>query len=144
MDIHLGRLNKKGKIEAIDNNVQGDDEPHRLFEKEVRRNYRKWDTVKHIYEEKKKKNRPRKRLSESSPNWGINIKTKERLETKSGQGLHFGVVITLREVTGVNRIAEFMQLCRANNWFVNEVDIHARIEIHEKAEAEVKFDEDEM
>ncbi len=37
-----------------------------------------------------------------------------------------------------------MQLCRANNWFVNEVDIHARIEIHEKAEAEVEFDEDTM
>ncbi len=144
MDIHLGRMNKKGKITAINANAQGDDEPHRLFEKEVRRNYRKWDTVKHIYEEQKARNRPRIRLSESSPNWGINIKTKERLETKSGKGLHFGVVITLHEITGVNRISEFMQLCRANNWFVNEVDIHARIEIHEKAEVEVEFDEDQV
>lgn len=144
MDIHLGRLKKEGKIKTINNNAQGDDEAHCLFEKEVRRDYRKWDTVKHFHEEIKARNRPRIRLSESSPNWGISIKTKERLETKSGKGLHFGVVITLHEITGVNRIAEFMQLCRANNWFVNEVDIHARIEIHEKAEAEVEFDEDEM
>jgi hypothetical protein len=144
MDIHFGRIDKKGKIKSIDNNVQGDDEPHSLFEKEVRDRYRKWDNVKHISEGKKERNLPRKRLSPSSPNWGINIKTKERLQTRSGQGLHFGVVITLREITGVNRIAEFMQLCRANNWFVSEVDIHARIESYVKAEEEVVFDEDEM
>ena len=143
MDIHFGRLDKEGKIKSIDNNLQGDDEPHSLFEKEVRNGYRKWDNVKHISEEIKGRNLPRKRLSPSSTNWGINIKTKERLQTKSGQGLHFGVVITLREITGVNRIAEFMQLCRANNWFVSEVDIHARIESYAKAEVEVEFDEDE-
>ncbi|MBI9096229.1 MAG: S8 family peptidase [Sphaerochaeta sp.] len=144
MDIHFGRIDKKGKIKSINNNVQGDDEPHSLFEKEVRDRYRKWDNVKHISEGKKERNLPRKRLSPSSPNWGINIKTKERLQTKSGQGLHFGVVITLQEITGVNRIAEFMQLCRANNWFVSEVDIHARIESYVKAEEELEFDEDEM
>lgn len=98
--------------------------------------------MKHISEGLKERALPRKRLSPSSPNWGINIKTKERLETKTGQGLHFGVVITLREITGVNRIAQFMQLCRANNWFVSEVDIHARIESYAKAEVDVVFDED--
>lgn len=144
MDIHFGRLDKRNKLKPIDNNLQGDDEPHALFEKDVRTRYQKWDNVKHISEGKKKRNFPRKRLSLSSSNWGINIKTKERLQTKSGQGLRFGVVITLREMTGVNRIAQFMQLCRANNWFVSEVDIHARIEIFEKAEEDVVFDEDEM
>lgn len=144
MDIHFGRMDKKGKLKSIDNNLQGDDEPHSLFEKEVRDKYRKWDNVKHISEGIKERNLPRKRLSPTSPNWGINIKTKERLETKSGYGLRFGVVITLREITGINRIAEFMQLCRANNWFVNEVDIRVRIESYEKAEVEVEFDDDEM
>jgi len=144
MDIHFGRLNKKNKLKSIDNNLQGDDEPHALFEKEVRSRYRKWDNVKHISEGMKDRNFPKKRLSPSSPNWGINIKTKERLQTKSGQGLHFGVVITLREISGVNRIADFMQLCRANNWFVSEVDIHARIETYEKAEEDVVFEEDGM
>jgi serine protease AprX len=142
MDIHFGRIDKKGKVKSIDDNVQGDDEPHSLFEKDVRDRYRKWDNVKHISERIKDRTFPRKRLSPSTSNWGINIKTKERLEKKSGQGLHFGLVITLREISGVNRIAEFMQLCRANNWFVSEIDIHARIETYEKAEAEVVFDED--
>ncbi len=143
MDIHFGRMDKRNKLKSIDNNLQGDDEPHALFEKEVRSRYRKWDNVKHISEGMKDRNFPKKRLSPSSPNWGINIKTKERLPTKSGQGLHFGVVITLREISGVNRIAEFMQLCRANNWFVSEVDIHARVESYAKAEEDVEFDDDE-
>ncbi len=142
MDVQFGRMNKKGKITSIDNNLQGDDAPHSLFEKDVRDKYRKWDNVKHISEGKKDRNVPKKRFSPSSPNWGLSIKTKERSETKFGQGLHFGVVITLREIAGVNRIAEFMQLCRANNWFVSEVDIHARIDTYEKAEAEVVFDDE--
>ena len=142
MDLHFGRLKKNGKVQSIDNNLQGDDAPHALFEKDVREKYRKWDTVKHISEGIKSRNFPKKRYNPLSSNWGINIKTKERLETKSGRLLHFGVVITLREITGVNRIAQFMQLCRANNWFVSEVDIHARIEAYEKAEAEVVFEDD--
>ncbi|HKM08482.1 MAG TPA: S8 family peptidase [Sphaerochaeta sp.] len=144
MDIHFGRINKKNTLQSIDNNGQGDEEPQSLFEKDVRDRYRKWDNVKHISEGIKKRNLPRKRLSPSSPNWGINIKTKERLQAKSGHGVHFGVVITLREITGVNRIAEFMQLCRANNWFVSEVDIHARVETYAKAEVDVVFEEDRM
>lgn len=144
MDIHFGRIDKKNKLKSIDNNVQGDDEPHSLFEKEVRNRYRKWDNVKHISEGKKERNLPKKRLSTSSPNWGINIKTKERLQTRSGQGLHFGVVITLREITGVNRIAEFMQLCRANNWYVSEVDILSRTKSYVKAEVDVVFDDDKI
>lgn len=142
MDLHFGRMDKKGKIKTIDNNLQGDDAPHALFEKDVRERYRKWDNVKHISEGGKSRNYPRKRLNASSPNWGVNIKTKERLESKFGKGLHFGVVVTLRELGGVNRISEFMQLCRANNWFVNEVDIHARVETYAKAEVEIAFTED--
>ena len=113
MDLHFGRMDKKGKIKTIDNNLQGDDAPHALFEKDVRERYRKWDNVKYISEGGKSRNYPRKRLNASSPNWGVNIITKERLESKFGKGLHFGVVVTLRELGGVNRISEFMQLCRA-------------------------------
>jgi len=35
-----------------------------------------------------------------------------------------------------------MQLCRANNWFVTEVDIHVRQEIFEKADEVLVFDEE--
>jgi hypothetical protein len=142
LDLHFGRIDQKGAIKPIDDNMQDDDSPGRtLFEKDVRAQYRKWDNVKHLCEQIRDKNRPRKRLNSANPNWGISIKAKERLETKSGLGMQFAIVVTLREIYGVNRIAQFMQLCRANSWFVDEVDIHNRVEAYEKAEEEVIFDE---
>lgn len=143
LDIQFGRMKDNGKILSIDNNVQGDEGSHSLFEKDVRIKYRKWDNVKHISEGCKERARPRKRMSQASSNWGISIKTKERLSVKSGRGVAFGMVVTLRELNGVNRIKEFMQLCRANNWFVSEVDIHVRQEIFERAEEVLVFDEDQ-
>ena len=143
MDIQFGRIKQGGRIKSIDNNKQGDDEPQPLFEKVVRAKFRKWDNVKHISEGVPRRARPRKRLSQSSSNWGISIKTKERHSVKSGRGLRFGLVVTLREITGVNRISEFMQLCRANNWFVDEVNIHERLDIYEKAEEALVFSEEE-
>jgi len=141
LDIQFGRMNHRGKIQSIDNNLQGDEMPHSLFEKDVRTKFRKWDNVKHISEGLKRGARARKRLSQVNPNWGMSIKTKERLPTKSGRGLRFGVVVTLRELTGANRIREFIQLCRANNWFVNEVDIHTRVQIWDRAEEVLEFSE---
>lgn len=142
MDIQFGRMKADGKISSIDNNLQGDDAPHSLFEKDVRSKYRKSDNVKHISEGYRERARPRKRKSQTSPNWGISIRTKERLPAKSGRGVAFGVVVTLRELDGVNRINEFIQLCRANNWFVSEVDIHVRQDIFERAEEVLVFEED--
>lgn len=144
MDIQFGRMNAKGKIYSIDTNLQGDDEPHALFEKDVRARFRKWDNVKYISEGFKAGARPRKRMSKTSVNWGLSIKTKERLSAGSGRGVRFGVVVTLRELAGVNRITQFVQLCRANNWYVTEVDIHARIDTYERAEEPLVFDEDRL
>ena len=45
--------------------------------------------------------------------WGISIKTKERLEKRDGEGIKFGVVVTLKEISGVNRIDEFIILKKA-------------------------------
>jgi len=142
MDIQFGRMKADGKILSIDNNLQGDDAPHSLFERDVRLKYRKWDNVKHISEGFGQRARPRKRKSQTSPNWGISIKTKERLPATSGRGVAFALVVTLRELNGINRIHEFMQLRRANNWFVTEVDIHVRQEIFEKADEVLVFDEE--
>ncbi|MDD3997099.1 MAG: S8 family peptidase [Sphaerochaetaceae bacterium] len=142
LDLHFGRLNAQGKVKSINNNVQGDDEPHKLFESDVRKEFRKWDNVKFISEGMKNRTIPKKRFYLSSPNWGIVIRAKERLGTKPDKALRFAVVITLREIGKVNRIAEFMQLCRANGWFIDEVDIHTRLHIHEKAQEELVFEED--
>ena len=140
LDIHFGRLNKKGKVKSIDNNVQGESEFVKLYEPDARRLYRKWDNVKHISEGVKDRALPKKQLNEHSDMWGISIKMKERLNTHSGKGIRFGVVVTLKELNGINRCAEFVKLCRANSWFVNEIDIHARAETYARAEEEVIFD----
>lgn len=140
LDIHFGRISKDGKVKSINNNVQGEPGFIKLYEPDARKLYRKWDNVKHISEGVKNRAFPKKQLHPYSDMWGISIKTKERLNTQSGKGIRFGVIVTLKELNGINRCAEFVKLCRANNWFVNEIDIHAMTETYERAEEEVIFD----
>lgn len=54
-------------------------------------------------------------------------------------GLRFGVVVTLKEMYGVNRIDEFIRNCNLNGWLVNKIDIENRIDIHEKVNEEIEF-----
>ena len=149
LDIHFGRINDKEKIKSIDNNMQGDSEFVVLYEANARKEYRKWDNVKHISEGEKESARAKKLYSKQiAPNktqefntWGLSIKTKERLEKASGKGLHFGVVITLREIEGKNRIDEFIQRCRSGYWFVEEVDVHTMVENYIAEDVEIEFSE---
>jgi len=139
MDVHFGRLHNN-KIKSIDNNQQGDPGFIKLYEADARKNYRKWDNVKHITEGIVDNAKPRKAYPESSF-WGISVKAKERLEEKSGKGVHFGIVITLSEVNNKNRIDEFIKLCEANSWFVSKVDIQAMVQNYQEAQATIKFDD---
>ncbi|MEG1518144.1 MAG: serine protease, partial [Raoultibacter sp.] len=100
---------------------------------------RKWDNVKHISDHLKTRMVPRK--SYEVPLWGILLRKKERQSDRSGNGLRFGVVITLREMNGVNRIDEFMQQCMLRGWLVSRIDITNRLDIYEAAEIEIDFDE---
>ena len=72
--------------------------------------------------------------------WGLSIKSKERLEKRDGEGIKFGVVITLKEINGVNRMSEFINQCSLRGWLVNKVDIKNRIDIYNTAQEDVKFD----
>ena len=69
----------------------------------------------------------------------MEIKTNNRLDPKDGRGLRFGVVVTLKEMFGVNRIDEFIKNCHLNGWLVNPVDIKNRIDIHEKVNENIEF-----
>lgn len=141
MDIHFGRImEQKGKvvIKAIDYNKQADEGVNSIYEEDARRLYRKWDNVKHISEALKDKARPRKAYQ--SGMWGLSIKTKERLEPRTGRGLQFGVVVTLKEMNGVNRIDEFIKLCMLRGWIVNSIDIDNRIDVYARAEEEIEFE----
>ena len=141
MDIHFGRIQEKnGKptIKSIDPNKQSEDGPIILYEEEARQMYRKWDNIKHIKEIVKSNARSRKVYGAGM--WGLSIKTKERAQVKAGRGLQFGVVITLKEMNGVNRIDEFVKLCMMRGWIVNELIIENQIDIYIKAEEEIEFE----
>lgn len=141
MDIHFGRIMEKdGKamIKAIDYNKQADEGIQSIYEEDARKLYRKWDNIKHISEVLKENSRPRKAYA--SGMWGLSIKTKERLAPKAGRGLQFGVVVTLKEMNGVNRIDEFIKLCMVRGWLVHRIDVQNQIDVYSKAEEEIEFE----
>lgn len=140
MDIHFGRVqekNGKATIVCINSNSQGDEGGRHLHEPEARKLYRKWDNVKLISEELKDRAIPRKVYGAGM--WGLSIKTKERLKEKNGRGLSFGIVVTLKEMNGENRIDDFIKLCMVRGWIVNRIDIENQIDIYNKAEEEIEF-----
>lgn len=142
MDIHFGRVyqNHKGKpdIKTLNDNKQGDEGKLHLKESTVRQFYRKWDNIKHISEEIKKNSRARKKYGNG--NWGLSIRTKERLKTTRDRSTPFGVVVTLKEMEGVNRIDEFIKLCMVRGLIVNRIDVDNRIDVYNKAEEEISFE----
>lgn len=137
-DISFGRL-KGNAIKPIDNNVQSSDDIHYLKEESARALFRKWDNIKQVREVIKNATRAKKVYETGL--WGISIKTKERLEEKYGEGLKFGLVITLKEINGINRVDEFIQQCSLRGWLVNRVDVDNRIDIYNLAEEEIEFDD---
>ena len=50
------------------------------------------------------------------------------------------MVVTLKEMNGVNRIDEFIKLCMMKNWVVNRIDVQNRIDVYSKAEEEIEFE----
>lgn len=138
LDIYFGRINNS-KINSINGNEQSIEGEHYLREGNARKFYRKWDNVKHINEVLKKRTRPRKAYENGL--WGISVKTKERLDEKYGVGIKFGIVITLKEIDGVNRIDEFIKQCSFRGWLVNRIDVENRIDIYNVAEEEVEIED---
>jgi len=141
MDLHFGRImekDKKAVIKAIDYNKQAEEGIQSIYEEDARRLYRKWDNVKHISEALKDNARPRKAYP--SGLWGLSIKTKERLAPKAGRGLRFGIVVTLKEMNGVNRIDEFIKLCMVRGWLVNSIDVQSHIDLYSKIEEDIEFE----
>ncbi len=137
LDIQFGRL--KDGIKPINNNYQSTGTQHHTWEEDARKYFRKWDNVKHIREVYNPRGRAKKAYGKGI--WGLSLKTKERLEKKYGVGLKFGIVITLKEIDGVNRIDEFIKNCSLRNWLVTRVDVKQRVDIYNIAEEEIDFSE---
>ena len=141
MDIHFGRLNTtkaKPVIMSINDNVQAEEGLRVIYEENARKQYRKWDNVKHISDVIKSRAVARKAYDAGL--WGLSIKTKERMQPRGKNSLPFGVVVTLKEMNGINRIEDFKKLCMARGWLVTKLDVQNQIDIYLRAEEEVEFE----
>lgn len=143
LNLHFGRIDDDGKVVDIKEDKQNQDDDtggarSYILEGEARKKFRKWDNVKYISETVKNKKKPKKSYVKNK-NWGIEVKTNNRLDPQDGIGLRFGIVVTLKEMFGINRIDEFIRNCDFNGWIVNPIDIQNRIDIHEKVNEEIEF-----
>ena len=135
-DIQFGRMKNDGKINTIDDNYQSS-EGVAITEENARKDYRKWDNIKHIgefFEGKRAKKVYDTKL------WGISIKSKERLDENYGKGLKFGIVITLKELYGKNRINDFIQACQMRGILVRPIRIDTQLDIYAKAQQEIELE----
>ena len=136
LSLQLGRVKINGQIDDINENIQ-DDEGTYADERQSRKEFRKWENTKFI-SKILKANRPIKSYGERL--WGISVVSKERLSSQMDKGLNFGVVITLREVNGINRIEDFIKACTLRGWIVSEIDVQNQINMYNANQQEITFD----
>ncbi len=141
LNIHFGRIDKSGKVRDIKGDTQykeaNDGALHYILEEEARKQFRKWDNVKYIAESVNKRFVGKSTFGKTQ--WGMEVKTNNRLNPKDGKGIRFGVVVTLKEINNVNRIDEFIKNCHLSGWLVNVIDATARVDIQQKLNEEIVF-----
>ena len=141
LNIHFGRIDKSGKVRDIKGDTQyneaNDGSLHYILEEEARKQFRKWDNVKYIAESVTKRFVGKSTFGKTQ--WGMEVKTNNRLNPKDGKGIRFGVVVTLKEINNVNRIDEFIKNCHLSGWLVNVIDVTARVNIQQKLNEEIVF-----
>lgn len=145
LDLYFGRiadgkLSSSKYVKAINGNVQQalDGERHAINEKDARALYRKWDNTKRVQD----KYTPRTRAKEAYDDglWGLSVKTNDRLNNDDGKNIKFGIVVTLKEINGKNRISAFIQQCQLRGWLVEQVDIETQVDIYTTAQENLTFE----
>lgn len=137
LDLHFGRLNSDS-LKTINGNKQGESGHFDLGEGVARQNFRKWDNVKHIGEEVKPNARPRKKYDQ--PLWGISVKTKQRMSNVPRERIPFGIVVTLKNILGENKIEDFKQNCRLRGWLVTDINVENQIQVNAEAQTDIQWD----
>lgn len=136
LSLKFGRITDKDAIRDINKNVQ-EDEGVYVDERQSRRDFRKWENTKFI-SALLKNNRPLSTYPDRL--WGISLTSKNRLGSVSAEEINFGIVITLKELDGVNRIEDFVRACRIRGWIVNELDVANKVEIYNTSQQEIQFE----
>jgi hypothetical protein len=142
LNLRFGRIKDDGDFNEINNDKQNQDEAletekNYILEGEARDKFRKWDNVKYVAEKLKDRRIPK--VSYKNKNWGIEVKTSNRLNPRDGVGIRFGVVVTLKEMYGINRTDEFIRNCTLNGWLVNQLDVETQIDFNEKINEQIEF-----
>lgn len=138
LSLKFGRIiDDKGKISDINDNIQ-DDAGSRMDERQSRKEFRKWDNTKFISRIVKNSNKPVKSYDDRL--WGLSVTSKERLSTQMRSPLNFGVVVTLKEVNGINRIEDFIKACILRGWIVNRIDVQNQLDIYASSQEEIHFE----
>lgn len=123
-------------IKDINKNTQDDDNEYN-DERKARNEFRKWENTKFI-SSLLGKNRSLTLYNEGF--WGVSLTSKERKNIATMEDLNFGIVITLKNVQGKNRIDEFIHACLLRGYIVNDVKIKNQVNIYNTAQEEIKFD----
>lgn len=118
LNLHFARIKDDGKLNEINNDTQNQEDASStpkgyILEGMARERFRKWDNVKYVTEIPKDQKKSCK-----NKNWGMEIKTNNRLDPKDGEGVRFGVIVTLKEMYGVNRIDEFISNYNLDGWLI--------------------------
>ena len=71
----------------------------------------------------------------------MSLTATRRLDDDVPEELPFGIVVTLKEMNGVNRIDNFVQNCLASRWIVEEIDLETSIDVYAMAEQEIRFED---
>ena len=136
LDLHFGRINK-GNIASLKPNHQGEPDD-RTLEIEARKQFGKWDTVKHISD--KVSARPRARKAYENPMWGFKVRKTSRFAEGSREPQSFSMVVTVKAIDGINRQDAFVQRCFAAGWNVRRVNVENQISIYESQQVEIEFE----
>lgn len=135
LNISFGRMGTDN-IEPINRNIQDIETEGFTMEKEARDIFRKWDNVKIVLDPEKNKKIPKKSYDKDT--WGLRITNKGRIGLEAD--IRFGVVITLKEMFGKNRIDEFINRCKLNGWIVNRINIDNQLDIYVSSSENIEFE----
>ena len=137
--LRFGRITDKEKIDALKSGkLSQETDGSGKRERELRKFFRKWDTVKLLFSTNKEELK-----SYEGKKWGIEVQHNERqlADDVESDDLAFGIVITLRELKEKDRLQSFIDECIMNNWVVTTIDIDARIRTYLQMQSDESIDD---
>ena len=68
------------------------------------------------------------------------IRKSSRYQRGSHEPQRFGVVVTIHNLRGENRIDAFIRQCAALGWMVERLEIDNELKMYERSQVEVEFE----